>query len=205
MKRLVLGTAVFSALYSPKISALIPLLVEQAEKGNYAGFFALGAIFDSASMPMAQGMHFSVVCSEDAPRIPAGAVEREAASTFLGTGMADWRMKVCGFWPRGAVGPSYYANMPSDIPALILSGNLDPVTPPSWGDSIASQWRNAKYIVVPATGHGAAGIGCLPKLAAQFIKDGNATALDTACVNKVERPPFFLGPSGPDPMDGSGQ
>ncbi|HEU0124374.1 MAG TPA: alpha/beta hydrolase [Bryobacteraceae bacterium] len=205
VKRLVLGTAVFSALYSPKITALIPLLVEQAEKGNYAGFFALGAIFDSSSTPMAQGMHFSVVCSEDAPRIAAGAVQREAASTFLGPGMAEWREKVCDFWPRGAVDPSFYGNTPSDIPALILSGNLDPVTPPSWGASIASQWRNARHIVVPGTGHGAAGVGCVPKLTAQFIKDGNASGLDAACIDKVQRPPFFLGPSGPDPLNGVGQ
>lgn len=201
-KRLVLGSAVFAALYSPKITALIPLLVEQAEKGNYAGFFSLGAIFDPSATHMAQGMHFSVVCSEDAPRIAAGAVEREAAATFLGPDMAEWRMKVCGFWPRGSLDPSYYANAPSDIPALILSGNLDPVTPPSWGEYTASQWRNAKHIVVPATGHGAAGAGCVPKLTAQFINDGNASRLDAACVNNVERPPFFLGPSGPDPMEG---
>ncbi len=115
------------------------------------------------------------------------------------------RLKVCEFWPRGKVDTAYFENAPSDLPALILSGELDPVTPPSWGQQVASQWKNSKHIVVPATGHGAAGSGCVIKLMAQFLDDGSAEKLDASCVNNVKRPPFFLGPSGPDPMGGSGK
>ena len=109
-------------------------------------------------------------------------------------------MKTCGFWPKGKVEPAYFENTPSDLPALILSGELDPVTPPVWGQQIAGQWKNAKHITVPGTGHGAAGAGCVPKLMAQFLNDGTAAKLDTACVQNVKRPPFFLGPAGPDPL-----
>ena len=81
-----------------------------------------------------------------------------------------------------------------------MSGELDPVTPPVWGEQVASQWKNSKHIVVPATGHGAWASGCVMKLMVQFLNDGSAANLNTACVQKVKRPPFFLGPAGPDPM-----
>ena len=43
------------------------------------------------------------------------------------------------------------------------------------------------------------------KLMAQFLNEGSAANLDAGCVAQVTRPPFFLGPSGPDPMGGAGK
>jgi pimeloyl-ACP methyl ester carboxylesterase len=179
------------------------LLVEQAEKGNYAGFYAFGATMDQTVSTVAQGMHFSVVCSEDAARIAPGAIAREAAGTFAGAEMAELRLQPCGFWPRAQVEPAYYDTPPTSVPALILSGELDPVTPPSWGEQVASRWKNSRHIVVPATGHGTWASGCVMKLMAQFLNDATAATLDAACVQRVKRPPFFLGPAGPDPLSGA--
>jgi len=200
VKRLTIGGIVFATLYSPKLAALVPLLIEQAENGNYTGFFALGAAFDPSGSIIAQGMHFSVVCAEDAPRIEPGSIQRETANTFLGAGMAEMRLKACEFWPKGKVDPDYFVNAPIDLSTLILSGDLDPVTPPSWGRQIAATWKNARHITVPATGHGAAAAGCVPKLMAQFLNEGTAANLNPACIEQVKRPPFVLGPFGPDPM-----
>jgi pimeloyl-ACP methyl ester carboxylesterase len=202
-KRLTVTGSVFAALYSPLTSSLLPLLIEQAEKGNFTGFLALGAAFDPTAASIAQGMHFSVVCSEDATGIPAGAVAKEAANTFLGTEFTEDRLKPCEFWPKGSIDAAYFDNTPSDVPALILSGELDPVTPPVWGQQIAAVWKNSRHIVVPHTGHGTWASGCVLKLMSQFLNEGSAANLDASCVNRIERPPFFLGPAGPDPMTGA--
>jgi len=202
-KRLTITGSVFAALYSPVASSLLPLLLDQASKGNFTGFLALGAAFDPTADSIALGMHFSVVCSEDATRIGTDDVSRETAGTFLTSDIANARLKICAFWPRGTVPPSYFDNTPSEIPALILSGELDPVTPPTWGQQVASVWKNSKHIVVPATGHGTWSRGCVLKLMDQFLNDGSAAKLDTTCVNHIERPPFFLGPAGPDPLGGA--
>ncbi|MBI4906061.1 MAG: alpha/beta hydrolase [Acidobacteria bacterium] len=203
VKRLTVAGILFTTLYAPTSASLVPLLIEQAEKGNFSGFLALGSAFDPSSGSLAQGMHFSVVCSEDAPRIQPGQVDQETADTFLGAEIAELRLKPCDFWPKGQVEPSYFTDIASDVPALILSGQLDPVTPPSWGEQVAAQWKNSKHIVVPATGHGAWSSGCVLKLMSKFYNDGTAAKLDPACVQNVKRPPFFLGPSGPDPMNGT--
>ncbi len=199
-KRILVTGTTFAALYSPLTSALLPLLIEQGEKGNFTGYLALGAAFDPTAGSIAQGMHFSVVCSEDYTHIPPGALEREAANTFMGFEIADDRYKICESWPKGKVDAHYFDNTPSAVPALILSGQLDPVTPPVWGQQIADVWKNAKHIIVPNTGHGAWSSGCVLKLMDQFLNEGTAAHLDSSCVNKVERPPFFLAPAGPDPM-----
>ena len=200
VKRLTISNILFTSLYSPQMAALLPLLIERAEKGDFQGFLALGSPSDILVNNMALGMQFSVLCSEDAPRIEPGSIERETIGTFMGSDMADWRMKICGFWPRGQVDPGYYDYPQSDAPALILSGDLDPVTPPAWGQQVASHWKNARHIVVPGTGHGAIATGCVMKLAREFLDKANAAGLNVDCVQRVRRPPFFLGPSGPDPQ-----
>ena len=200
VKRFTIASVLFAALYSPQTAALLPLLIERAEKGDYQGFLAVGSAGDTIGENMSLGMHFSVLCSEDAPRIAPGDIRREAAGAFLGEQMADWRMQVCGFWPRGEVDPAYYDDPQSDAPALILSGDLDPITPPAWGQQVAARWKNARHIVVPGMGHGAIGSGCVMKLLRDFLNQGNASNLNVDCVQRVRRPPFFLGPSGPDPQ-----
>lgn len=203
VRHLTLTSILLASLYSPTTAAMVPLLIEQADHGNFSGFMALRGGIDQLAENMSVGMHFSVVCSEDAPRIQPGAVEREAADTFLGAEMAELRLKPCEFWPHAAIDPAYFTIAPSSVPALILSGEVDPVTPPSWGQQVAAQWRNSRHIIVPATGHGTLASGCVMKLMSQFLNDGNASKLDAACVDRLKRPPFFLGPSGPDPLGGS--
>ena len=200
IKRGTITKVLFGALYSPQTAALLPLLIERAEKGDYQGFLALASPGDAIADNMAIGMQFSVLCSEDAPRIDPASIERESAGTFSGAEMAAMRLKICGFWPRGQVDADYYDNIKSDVPALILSGELDPVTPPSWGEQVASQWKNSRHIIVPGTGHGAIASGCVLKLVREFLNKGSAANLNVDCVQRVRRPPFFLGPSGPDPL-----
>ena len=99
-------------------------------------------------------------------------------------------MKTCEFWPKGAVPDEYYD---SDvvIPVLILSGDLDPATPPAWGEAVSKHLVNARHIVVPGTGHGAIATGCGSRLAQEFIDSGTTDGLDTSCLQGLRRPPFF--------------
>ena len=94
---------------------------------------------------------------------------------------------------------SFYEPVKSAIPTLVLSGEDDPVTPPSWGEQVASSLSNAKHIVIPDTGHTAGGTGCGQRIMREFIAEGSTAALDASCIDKVRRPAFFLSPAGPDP------
>jgi pimeloyl-ACP methyl ester carboxylesterase len=142
-------------------------------------------------------MFFSVICAEDLPAITAQEAGEKADGTFMGTTIFEAWGKACEVWPRGEIEAGYHEPVASDLPVLILSGEFDPVTPPSWGNEAAATLPSSKHIVVPGIGHGATGIGCVPKLIAQFIKEGSTGEIDGSCVDKHKRPPFFLTNAGP--------
>ena len=83
----------------------------------------------------------------------------------------------------------------SDVPVLILTGEWDPVTPPSNGDAIAKTLKNSLHIVVPHGAHGLGGlenIDCILRLTAEFVERGTTKGLDTACVKTIRRRGFAL-------------
>jgi len=78
---------------------------------------------------------------------------------------------------------------------LLLSGGLDPVTPPRHGDRVAQALgAKARHVVVPNAGHGVMGLGCLRDVLYRFVDaatDEAALNVDAVCVNGVPRPPMF--------------
>ena len=186
----------FGALYSPLTASLVPALIARAEQNDFQSLLALAYASESGSDSMSIGMQLSVLCSEDATRLTEEDVDRESAGTVFGLHLLRGQLEACAIWPRGDVDPAFFNPVISEIPALILSGDLDPVTPPGWGDSVAQHLANARHITVPATGHGVVGTPCGQDLIRRFVERGTADDLDVSCVSRVRRPPFFLTPSG---------
>jgi pimeloyl-ACP methyl ester carboxylesterase len=194
----VVAGILFNALYSPLTASIVPALIEDAEHNDFQGLFALGlAGGDDENMSI--GMRFSVLCTEDAGRVTARDVERETSGTVFGMHLLGAQIAACERWPKGTVEPTFYDPVVSDVPALILSGDIDPVTPPAWGEAVAKHLKNGRHIVMPATGHGVISTPCGLKLVQEFIDRASSASLDTSCVAAVHRPPFFVTPAGPEP------
>ena len=194
----VVASTLFGALYSPLTASLVPALIAQAERNEFQNLLALAYADESSGENMSIGMQLSVLCSEDAPRLTADDVGRESSGTVFGMHLLRTQLKACDVWPKGSVDDSYYQPVTSDIPALVLSGDVDPVTPPSWGGAVARHLRHSRHVTVPATGHGVIGTPCGQELIRTFIETADASMLDVSCVSRVRRPPFFLTPAGPD-------
>ena len=190
---------IVSALYSPLTSSLVPELIKRAEGNDFQGLLALGLAGESSSQNMSVGMQLSVICAEDYPRIRPEDIARESKSSIFGDYLLTSRLKACEFWPKGSVPSDYYEPVTSPVPVLLLSGDLDPVTPPTWGESTAAHLPNARHFIVPGTGHIALGTGCGGRIVRDFIERGSAADLNTGCLASLKRPPFFLSPAGPDP------
>ena len=195
----VVAGIVFSALYSPLTASILPSLIERAEDDDFQGLLALAFAGESATDAMSLGMQLSVLCSEDSPRYTPADITREAAGTIFGTRLLTGQVAACQFWPKGTVDPGYYAPVVSNVPSLVLSGELDPVTPPTWGLEVAKHLQNGRHLVMPGTGHGVAATACGNRIVSDFIDSADAQHVDTECLRSVHRPGFFLTPAGPEP------
>jgi pimeloyl-ACP methyl ester carboxylesterase len=92
----------------------------------------------------------------------------------------------------------YAAPATIQAPALLLSGALDPVTPPRRAESAARHMRKAQQLVVANAGHGVSQLGCAPRLLRDFL-DRPDQPLDAKCLAEIPAPTFQLGSAGPQP------
>jgi len=191
-RQAVLG-AVRGPLYVPALAAALPAAIDAAAAGHYEGLIGLGSMLAARrNMQIALGMHFSVVCAEDVPRLPL-AVDRPGAD--FGDDFARFYARACESWPRGDVPAAFYGIRPSPAPVLLLSGGADPVTPPRHGARVAAALGSrARHVVVAEAGHGVMSIGCMSDVVYRFIDapdDATALAVDAGCAAHVPRPLVF--------------
>ena len=187
--------------YSATEASLLPTLIHQAAIGRAAPmaaetFMMARQIRDQ----LAGGMQNSVVCSEDVPFFHLSDGERQRiAQTYQGMDQLDALGEICKLWPRGPVDADLHAPLRSSVPALLLSGEADPVTPPADAERLARGLARYRHLVVPGEGHGQIITGCMPKLMADFLDTADPGQLDASCLNRHHPAPFFVGLTGPAP------
>jgi pimeloyl-ACP methyl ester carboxylesterase len=140
-----------------------------------------------------------VICNEDIVQVSRTDVSEATAGTIFGQHLLGNQFDACAIWPTRAMDAAYHRPVESDVPALVLSGEIDPVTPPSWGEEVVRHLTRGRHVTVPATGHGVISTPCGMRLVEAFLDEGSADGLDTSCVERLRRPPFFVTPAGPEP------
>jgi pimeloyl-ACP methyl ester carboxylesterase len=190
---------VFLLSYLPETAALLPSLVSRAREGDVGpiaaqALLAGGDVAASVSRPL----NFSVLCSEDVPFFPPPG-EAEEAGSYLGGQMREAYERVCAVWPRRPVDAAWKAPFRSDVPALLLSGEGDPATPPSWAELALRGLPRGRHVVLRGHGHGSLVRGCVPQVVARFVDAADARALDTRCIEEIAPAPPFLDLAGPSP------
>jgi pimeloyl-ACP methyl ester carboxylesterase len=190
---------VFLLSYLPETASLLPSLVLRARDGDLApiaaqALLAGGDVAAAVSRPL----NFSVLCGEDVPFFPAPGPAGEDGS-YLGGQMRESYERVCSVWPHRAVDATWKDPFRGDVPALLLSGEADPATPPSWGELALKGLPRGKHVVLRGHGHGSLMRGCVPQVVAQFIETADAASLDVSCVERIAPAPPFLDLTGPSP------
>ena len=192
--REMLLASVRGPLYSPALASALPHAITQANQGRFDALMGLaGALTSNKADRLAIGMHLSVVCAEDMPRLAASS---DKPGADFGGEFGQLYAQACTYWPRGTVQQAFYTVPASQAPALVLSGGLDPVTPVRHGARIAQALGSkAQHVVVPNAGHGVMTLECMRDVLYRFIDsedDAQATAVDAACVKTIPRPPAFM-------------
>jgi pimeloyl-ACP methyl ester carboxylesterase len=194
LDRATLANLLRAPLYAPTLAAVLPYTLAQAAGGDYAPLVALStAVSGSVAEDFAEGMHFAVICAEDMPRVDAAAAAASAATRF-GTGVLDMYRRVCREVPVRPPAAGFFETPPATAPVLLLSGGVDPATPPRHAQAVAAALPNSRHLVAPALGHGVSMQGCATELVQRFIRQANFDAIDGSCLEKLPAPLFFQPP-----------
>jgi pimeloyl-ACP methyl ester carboxylesterase len=187
-------------LYFPPFVSAFPLIVDRAYNNDWTPYArAVLGLAGELEGVVARGASFAAICAEDVPALTEEAIRSETAGTYLGDSQVRRFQEYCKAWgPAGSVPPNFYAAVHSKVPALLISGALDPGTPPQVAAQVAHDLANSRLVVVKEGTHGT-GSPCTDDLVARFVRQGSAAALDTSCTDQIHLPPFIT----PSPKAGA--
>jgi hypothetical protein len=69
------------------------------------------------------------------------------------------------------------------------------VTPPAWGEQVASHLPNSKYVLIRHHAHvpvGLTNIECLDRVILDFLQRASIANLDASCLDTMMPPPFYV-------------
>ena len=183
--------------YAPQLFGMLPMLLAEAANGQFENLMAQSRMMEQLiGEQIYVPLQLSVMCAEDAPGM---RVDPADARTILGTEFVDYTLAQCSVWPHGTMPRDFHDAVRSSKPVLLLSGELDPVTPPRYGDEASRTLTNSRHFVFRGQGHSVMGVGCGPRLVAEFIAAADAQALDGRCLDQLQYSPPFGGSYGWDP------
>lgn len=198
IQRGVFAERIRNILYAPNGARLLPMIIHQAFQGDFQPFLHV-ALEEGGGPPkaLAEGMYLSVTCAEDTRLIDPAEAKRLDEGTFLGDYRVFQQTRACSMWPAATLPRDYWDPVVSDVPVLMITGYLDPITPPSWAAEAVRRLPNSRNVLLRYGGHLPDGLGnaaCLDGIILGFIDRGTADGLDTSCVETMTPPPFALRP-----------
>lgn len=182
-------------LYSPQGIEGIPYAIARAAAGDFAPLAGpIGGAITSSDINWI--MFYSMQCREEIPfesleeAQQVGASLHPAVAAHYVDGFARFHFALCAEWAVEASDPIENLAVTSDVPALVLAGGYDPVTPPAWGESTAAALNNAFYYRFPHVGHGVMrSTSCGLSIGLQFLADPT-TEPDIGCIAEMPAPDF---------------
>ena len=179
----------FVGLYNRSVIASMPRMIADLRQGG-TGILEerLRLYFDTSS---ALGMQMAVQCAEEIPfdqpeeafRAAQG-VQPEIAAFFPAN--VQPLFAVCQEWSLTPPDPRENQPVASSIPALVLGGEYDPITPPDWGKMAAGSLPDAFFFELPDNGHWVTRSSACARAMALAFWDDPASAPDSSCIQSAD-------------------
>lgn len=189
--------SVRGALYQPSQAAMLPLALRELQHGNAAPLFALA--FETAGWSVSTqqlGALLAIMCSEETPFVRTSDLRLDGRERLFDDAYPRVFENYCEHWPPRALPRAMLDMRTVAVPALVLSGSADPVSPPSQGARAAAHFTPSAHLVIPHGGHISSRTSCIPSLMADFL-DRPTRQVPTGCLAELPALPFALSPLGP--------
>lgn len=187
-----------TTLNTSKIPAL-PQIIHALAIGDHATLVA-DLLAPSDGPPagvVGYGLTYGVFCREgaaftDTPAILAGArrvLPALPAEVLSLVPQVPRIIDECAVWDVGRADAAVRAPVRSEVPALLLTGTLDSVTPPSQADLAAEGFPNGRVVRIAGSGHNALSSSpCAQQITLDFLND--PTGYDVGCAAGLRTPTF---------------
>jgi pimeloyl-ACP methyl ester carboxylesterase len=178
-------------LYQAQGWQRVASIIHAAAEGEFSQFIerryhTRNAVMQSLSL----GMLLTISCTESVPFVDDDTIERITAGTSLGDHRARTIKKACEEWPAGTLPSNWSEPVAADTPVLIISGAVDPATPPWVAAEAAAFLPNALHLAVPNRSHAPTNFACENGVIQAFIDSGTAVGLDIDCLEATAWPAF---------------
>ncbi|GAB4108842.1 MAG: alpha/beta fold hydrolase [Roseiflexaceae bacterium] len=190
---------VFRMLYVSAELPRLPQMIAATAAGDYSQLARMQASRLARSQGVSEAMYYAVECQEDMALIDLAQARAAVAehprlhSYYAGTPELNLAgFALCAAWRPGPPDPAVAAPVVSDVPALLLAGEYDPITAPAWADDAAATLSRSEVYHFPGTGHAVITRGACPhRMIAAFL-NGLSAAPVGGCAAKLG-PPAFVG------------
>ncbi len=189
-------------LYNSHSAALLPPMLHNAEAQNNFSALARAVknLLQSSLKNLAPGLHNSIMCSEEVPFFPQQtSTPQSEISSYLGGHFIDSMRSICSVWPVDEPPEDLKAPFVSDIPTLLISGEFDPITPPSYAVHTQQFFSNSQHFMLRGQAHSTSSVGCMPYLIEKFVSAGSSKNLNADCLSRVSPIPLFINMNGTAP------
>jgi len=176
--------------YDKTATSLIPRLIAQVRRGDTTLLNLVIQALGITGPDINVGTYYSILCSEEVPfnnRDHAAAIVAMLPPDLQPIFAVEVRefFDVCAQWPTAPANPVETQPVTSDVPALVLSSENDPATPPDYGKQVAQTLAKGYLVTFPGIGHSILGNGgeCGLNIITAFINDPTQQPA-TDCVPK---------------------
>jgi pimeloyl-ACP methyl ester carboxylesterase len=187
----ILGASIHEALYNYETIVYLPKLIYDTLDGDDEEYKTLATsleIYLFYGDYSSEGMRYSVLCSDEGTFTSLESAQKKYISTnpaiaeFINNDL-EMIYRTCDVWGAKIADPIENQPVFSNIPTLVLAGEFDPITPPSFGQLVADTLENAYYVEFPGLGHNVfADRSCARDIVAEFLEKPD-TKPDSSCVN----------------------
>lgn len=183
----------------PGLPGMIYAWADAVERRDMALFNALAAAASGGGFGgISQGMYNAIFCGDGDMEAQARAGKKDIEEyPILGAAIGSAEsfergIALCNELGMPARPAEEYTDVQTDIPALLIEGEMDPITPPPNAKAILPGFKNGTYVEFPFAGHGPSrSVECAGHMLNKFFDQPDAEP-DLSCIDDMEEPQIWV-------------
>lgn len=180
-----------SLLYTTDGAAAVPWLLHEAHAGNWQPLVdQLLEVAREMDTQASLGLFFTITCNEDVAFLREADIRARATSSRFGDLRVRSQQAACAAWPRYRIADGYRAPLHSDVPALLVSGELDPATPAALAARAAAGFTQRVELLLRGQAH-SGWSDCVAARYTQLLRQGSVQGVSGDCP-ATARPAFVV-------------